>query len=82
MRILTNPISNIPKLKNSHVLGWSLVWADQLDAAIDHACSPNIANASTVYIEHGVNFGGTLTYLVVQLKRSLIGSIELLHILM
>ena len=60
MRILTNPISNIPKLKNSHVLGWSLVWADQLDAAIDHACSPNIANASTVYIEHGVNFGGTL----------------------
>ena len=60
MRILTNPISNIPKLKNSHVLGWSLVWADQLDAGIDHACSANIANAKTVYIEHGVNFGGTL----------------------
>lgn len=60
MRILTNPISNIPKLKNSHVLGWSLVWADQLEAAIDNTCSPNIANASTVYIEHGVNFGGTL----------------------
>lgn len=60
MRILTNPISNIPKLKNSHVLGWSLVWAEQLDAAIDNACSPNIATASTVYIEHGVNFGGTL----------------------
>ena len=58
--MLTNPISNIPQLKNSHVLGWSLVWADQLDAAIDHKCSPNIANASTVYIEHGVNFGGTL----------------------
>lgn len=60
MRVLTNPISNIPKLKNSHVLGWSLVWAEQLEAAIDNACSPNIANASTVYIEHGVNFGGTL----------------------
>ena len=58
--MLTNPISNIPQLKNSHVLGWSLVWADQLDAAIDHKCSPSVANASTLYIEHGVNFGGTL----------------------
>jgi hypothetical protein len=60
MKVLTNPISNIPKLKNSHVLGWSLVWAEQLDAAIDNACSPNIANAKIVFIEHGVNFGGTL----------------------
>jgi hypothetical protein len=59
-RVLTNPISNIPKLKNSHVLGWSLVWADQLEAAIDNACSPNIANYDKVYIEHGVNFSGTL----------------------
>jgi hypothetical protein len=58
--MLTNPISNIPQLKNSHVLGWSLVWADQLDAAIDHKCSLSVANASTLYIEHGVNFGGTL----------------------
>jgi hypothetical protein len=60
MMMLTNPISNIPQLKNSHVLGWSLVWADQLDAAIDHKCSPNVANANVLYIEHGVNFGGTL----------------------
>lgn len=60
MRVLTNPISNIPKLKNSHVLGWSLVWADQLEARIDHACSPAIGLDKTVYIEHGVNFGGTL----------------------
>jgi len=60
MKMLTNPISNIPQLKNSHVLGWSLVWADQLDAAIDHKCSLSVANASTLYIEHGVNFGGTL----------------------
>ena len=60
MKVLTNPISNVPQLKNSHVLGWSLVWADQLDAIIDHKCSHNILNASTVYIEHGVNFSGTL----------------------
>ena len=60
MNSLTNPISNIPKLKNSHVLGWSLVWADQLNARIDHTCSPAIGLDTTVYIEHGVNFGGTL----------------------
>ena len=60
MNILTNPISNIPKLKNSHVLGWSKVWSEQLDAVIDNKCSPNIAAATTLYIEHGVNFGGTL----------------------
>ena len=60
MKSLTNPISNIPRLKNSHVLGWSLVWADQLNARIDHTCSPAIGLDTTVYIEHGVNFGGTL----------------------
>jgi hypothetical protein len=60
MNVLTNPISNIPQLKNSHVLGWSLVWANQLNASIDHKCSENILNTTTCYIEHGVNFGGTL----------------------
>lgn len=59
-RVLTNPISNIPQLKNSHVLGWSLVWAQQLNADIDHKCSPDIAKFNTVYLEHGVNFGGSL----------------------
>jgi hypothetical protein len=60
MKVITNPISNIPKLANSHVRGWSQVWAEQLGAEIDHRCSPAILNAETVYIEHGVNFGGTL----------------------
>lgn len=60
MKIITNPISNIPKLANSHVRGWSQVWAEQLEADIDHKCSANILNADLVYIEHGVNFGGTL----------------------
>lgn len=58
--IITNPISNIPKLANSHVRGWASVWADQLNATVDHKCSTNILNGSLVYIEHGVNFGGTL----------------------
>lgn len=58
--VITNPITNIPKLEKSHVKGWSLVWADQLKAKIDHGCSANILSAPIVYIEHGVNFGGTL----------------------
>lgn len=60
MKIITNPIQNIPKLKNSHVLGWSSVWSDQLQACINHSCDIDIYNAETVYVEHGVNFGGTL----------------------
>lgn len=58
--VITNPISNIPKLANSHVRGWTQVWAEQLNAEVDHKCSTNILNGSLVYIEHGVNFGGTL----------------------
>ena len=58
--VITNPITNIPKLANSHVRGWTQVWAEQLDAIVDHKCSVNILNGSLVYIEHGVNFGGTL----------------------
>lgn len=60
MNVITNPISNIPKLANSHVRGWSQVWAEQLNATIDHKCSTSILDADMVYIEHGVNFGGTL----------------------
>lgn len=60
MNIITNPISNIPVNPKSHVHGWTQVWQDQLDAAIDHKCTPNILKADTVYIDHGANFGGTL----------------------
>jgi len=60
MNVITNPISNIPKNEKSHVLGWSLLWKDQLKASIDHKCTPYIKNADVVYIEHGANFGGTL----------------------
>jgi hypothetical protein len=60
MKVITNPISNIPKLANSHVRGWSQVWAEQLDATIDHRCSDSVVNSDILYIEHGVNFGGTL----------------------
>ena len=59
-RVITNPISNIPKNEKSHTRGWSTIWADQLNAYIDNRCTPNILNAGIVYIDHGANFGGTL----------------------
>jgi len=60
LKVITNPIGGVPQLKTSHVLGWASNWAEQLDAIIDHKCSHNIMNALIVYIEHGVNFSGTL----------------------
>ena len=60
MKVITNPISNVPVQPKSHTLGWATVWQDQLDAAIDHKCSPRILEADVVYIDHGANFGGTL----------------------
>ncbi len=60
MKVITNPISNIPKNEKSHVHGWTQVWRDQLGAHIDHKCTPQILNADVVYIDHGANFGGTL----------------------
>jgi len=60
MKVITNPITNIPKTEKSHVLGWTQIWQNQLNAAIDHKCSVNILKADQVYVDHGVNFGGTL----------------------
>ena len=58
--VITNPISNIPVNEKSHVHGWTQVWRDQLDASINHKCTPAILKADTVFIDHGANFGGTL----------------------
>jgi len=58
--VITNPIGNIPLNVKSHVHGWAQMWADQLDATVSKRCTPIIKNYDTVYIEHGVNFGGTL----------------------
>jgi len=60
MKTITNPISNVPINKKSHVLGWTQTWAEQLGASINHKCTPQILNADIVYIDHGANFGGTL----------------------
>ena len=60
LKLITNPISNIPVNKKSHVHGWTQVWSDQLDIPIDHKCSPKVQDAALVYVDHGANFGGTL----------------------
>ena len=60
MNVITNPISNIPKNEKSHVHGWTQVWRDQLNASIDHKCTPQVTKADVVYIDHGANFGGSL----------------------
>lgn len=60
VNVIVNPIGDIPVAKNSHVLGWSQTWANQLNAIIDHKCSSNILNADVVYIDHGVNYSGSL----------------------
>ena len=57
--MITNPISNIPVNKKSHVYGWAKKWADLLDQQIDHKCTLDRAD-DIVYIDHGVSFGGTL----------------------
>lgn len=60
VKLITNPISNVPVNKKSHVHGWAQVWRDQLDAAIDHKCSPAVQEADRLYIDHGANYSGTL----------------------
>jgi hypothetical protein len=58
--VITNPISNVPVNPKSHVHGWAQLWKQQLNAGIDHKCTPNIIQFDNVYIDHGANFGGTL----------------------
>lgn len=58
-RIITSPISSIPVNPKSHVRGWTETWAHQLDATIDPKAL-NFGEHDVLYLDHGVNFGGTL----------------------
>lgn len=60
MAVITNPISNIPQNEKSHVLGWSQTWENQLNASINHRCTPAILLHDVVFIDHGANFSGAL----------------------
>jgi len=57
---VTNPVSNIPKNQKSHVYGWASQWAELLSGNIEHDCSEKINNYDVVYVDHGVNFTGSL----------------------
>jgi hypothetical protein len=57
--MIYNPFTNIPKQPRSHVRGWALHWAECLGTTVAGLDS-RLDDHSTIYIEHGVNFGGVL----------------------
>ena len=59
MKYVANLFSPIPKAAKSHVLGWSLYWANALDAEILRNLLL-LTSKDCLYVEHGVNFGGSL----------------------
>ena len=59
-KMMTNPIQNIAQMRKSHAKGWAMSWSELLDAEINHGCDTGINNAEILYIEHGVNFAGSL----------------------
>lgn len=58
--VITNPLSNIPKNEMSHNYGHALIWSQQLKSKIDYKCSEDILKADVVYLNHGVNFSGSI----------------------
>ena len=50
-------ISRIPKKPNSHGYGWARTWSENLNVPIDHTFDRPY---DVAYVEHGVNFGGSL----------------------
>jgi hypothetical protein len=60
MNIICNPISNIPRHPKSHTRGWSDHWAHLLGAKVVCNVMDGILDADITYVDHGVNFGGTV----------------------
>lgn len=55
--MIVNPFSNIPSNEKSHVYGWAKHWSDSLGVSIDFKFKePH----KQLYIDHGVNFSGSL----------------------
>ena len=50
-------VSRIPKKPNSHGYGWARTWSENLNVPIDHKFEQPY---DVAYVEHGVNFGGSL----------------------
>jgi hypothetical protein len=60
-KYIINPFTPIPKHPRSHVRGWSDYWARMVKGSIlrnDEFF--NIKGDDEIYLDHGVNFGGTM----------------------
>jgi hypothetical protein len=58
-RVVLNPFTPIPKSEKSHVRGWSMIWAQRLNADIATK-DTDLSGYDEIYIDHGVNFNGAL----------------------
>jgi len=59
-KVITSPATNIPAHEKSHVRGWSLGWAELLNADLVNRCDEQIMQYDKVYLDHGVNWSGAL----------------------
>lgn len=59
MNYVFNPFAPVPVNWKSHVRGWAMHWAECLGARIALK-DTDLSQASTLYWDHGVNFGGSL----------------------
>ncbi len=57
--IIVNPFTPIAKSEKSHVRGWAMLWAQRLNADIANKDS-SLEGYDRIYIEHGVNFSGSM----------------------
>jgi hypothetical protein len=58
-KLILNPFTPIPKSERSHVRGWAMLWAQRLDADIADK-DTDVSFYDEFYIDHGVNFEGSL----------------------
>jgi len=54
--MITGTFNKIPRKKNSHGYGWARTWSENLGVGINH----EVDTVETLYLDHGVNFGGSL----------------------
>lgn len=57
--VIYNPFTPIPKSIKSHVRGWSIIWGQRLNAKI-YEKGDDLSSFDTIYLDHGVNFSGSL----------------------
>lgn len=58
-RIIFNPFTGIARSTRSHTRGYCIVWSELIGAKISEPYE-NIQKYDEIYIDHGVNFSGTL----------------------